>query len=203
MPHFLSARDGRPRASRALGHGLLALGAFVACNDPVLPEVQRVEVVSASVVAAALTGTARNSPAALLLRTTPASIDPESVPGADFAIALDINAAGRIVVYPAQLVVRLAPRRVGVRTVDQGYDALTRAPRGTYTADSAITVGVGQAFAVQLPGAGSECLNTGTPYFFSKVVVDSVQLGERLIFLRATTDPNCGFRSFAPGLPDD
>jgi hypothetical protein len=31
--------------------------------------------------------------------------------------------------------------------------------------------------------------------------VDSVNLGSRTIFLRLGLDPNCGFRSFAAGLP--
>jgi hypothetical protein len=33
------------------------------------------------------------------------------------------------------------------------------------------------------------------------LVVDSVHANEGLIFARATVDPNCGYRSFLPGIP--
>ena len=38
---------------------------------------------------------------------------------------------------------------------------------------------------------------------YTKVVVDSVKPATGSIFLRATSDPNCGFRSFGTGIPKD
>jgi hypothetical protein len=86
--------------------------------------------------------------------------------------------------------------------MDVAYDSLTLAPTGDYGADSSLTVALGETVAVRVPRIGNECIYAGRPYFFSKLVVDSVRLADRLIFVRATTDPNCGFRSFAPGVPD-
>ena len=38
---------------------------------------------------------------------------------------------------------------------------------------------------------------------YAKIVVDSVNTTTRQIFFRATRNPNCGFRSFQPGVPKD
>jgi hypothetical protein len=35
------------------------------------------------------------------------------------------------------------------------------------------------------------------------MVIDSVRLTTRQLFLRITAEPNCGFRSFLPGVPRD
>ena len=178
-----------------------ALAAGAACNDPVSIDAA-LDVQSASLVLAALTGTAPNTRSALQLRTAPVAVAPEATSG-DFHVVLDINAAGRVVVYPAALVTAVSARRVAIRRIDAAYDSVTRAPTGGYLADSALTVGPGDVVGVQLSGVGGECIYTSRPYFYSKLVVDSVRTADRAIFVRATTDPNCGFRSFAPGRPDD
>jgi hypothetical protein len=205
MPHFPSPEPSRvtaPALARAaLGAAALVLAA-TACNDPLRIEAQ-LEVAADTLVASALSGTGPNAASALLLRREPGVAAPERVTASDFDLVVDINAAGQPVLYPATLVAQLAPRRVGIRRVDQRYDSLGRAPGGDYVTDSALTVRVGETVSVQVPALGSECLYAARPYFYSKVVVDSVRLTGRLVFLRATTNPNCGFRSFAPGVPKD
>jgi hypothetical protein len=181
------------------------LAAATGCNDPVQPRAQR-EVASGSVVASALTGSGPNTPSALLLSARGAALPPlaaapEVIAGSDFDLAVDINAAGDAVLYPAQLVAQLAPRRVGLRRITESYDTYARAVTGGYRTDSALVARTGETIAVQVPAVGNECLYSGRPYYYSKLVVDSVRVASRLVFLRATTNPNCGFRSFAAGLP--
>jgi hypothetical protein len=205
MPLLHTPRPARTRALRRLvaaGAALCtALGAG-ACNDP-LTQTAALSVASDTLIVAALSGTGPNARSALLLRNLPTVVSPEGTVEGDFHVALDINAQGQAVVYPAQLVSTVTPRRVAIRRIDGLYDSLATAPTGSYDADSALTVAPGQIVGVRVPGLGTECLYTGRPYFYSKLVVDSVRLSERLLFVRATTDPNCGVRSFAAGIPRD
>ena len=202
MPFHLSSARAVTRRSKHLGLLLAAsLVAGAACRDPLRNEAQA-EVLSAALAAVALTGTAPNAPSALILRGTPSVVTPEGTAGSDFDLAVDLDAGGRAVLYPAQLVTRSATRRVAIRRANGTYDALTRAPGGSYLADSAVALAAGAAVAVRVP-VPEACQFTASPYFYSKLVVDSVRLADRTIFLRATTNPNCGFRSFAPGIPRD
>ena len=207
MPHFpppppppRATASARARAAVAACSTVLLALAAGACNEPLRLEAQ-LEVAADTLVARALSGTAPSAASALMLRNTPGVVSPTRV--SDFDLAVDINAAGEPVLYPAALVTSLAQRRVGLRRVEQRFDSVTRAPGGDYVSDSAITVRIGQAVGVQVPALGNECLYSARPYYYSKVVVDSVRLAGRLVFLRSTTNPNCGFRSFAPGIPKD
>ena len=201
---LLPATSHAPRRAALVRRFAVAAAAFAAgaaCNDPVSIDAS-LDVQSASLALAALTGTAPNTRSALQLRTAPVAVAPEAASG-DFHVVFDINSAGRVVVYPAALVTAVPARRVAIRRIDAAYDSVTRAPTGGYRADSAVTLGAGDVVGVQLSGVGGECIYTSRPYFYSKVVVDSVRTADRTIFVRATTDPNCGFRSFAPGRPDN
>lgn len=188
----------RPRATVAAATlAAAALGLGVACRDPIELRAEN-PVASATLAASALTGTAPNTRSALRLREMPAAVSPEGNP--DFDLGVDINPAGQAVFYPAGLVDRRAPRRVGLRRVSESYDSLARAPGGTYNADSAVAVAPGAVVVAQV-SLSDLCIYSGSPYFYSKLVVDSVRLADRIVFLRVTTNPNCGFRSFAAGVP--
>ena len=93
-------------------------------------------------------------------------------------------------------------RSVGLLKSDVAFDALTEAPRRGYLIDStAVTIAVGQTLVLQTQTPG--CFNDSrgaSPIIFSKLVVDSVSAA-RAIHFRLTVDPNCGFRSFKPGVP--
>lgn len=207
MAPLLTLRHARPLAARQL-LALAAVGALAtagACTDnSSLQPSATAEVSAATPVVAALTGTGPNSRSAIVLRGTPTAVIPEGAPGGNFHVVLDINAQGQPVVYPASLVSSVADRRAAIRRVETSYDSLTRAPTSGYSSDSALTVAVGEVVGVQLADAQRECSQfVARPYFYSKLVVDSVRLADRLLFVRATTNPNCGFRSFAPGVPRD
>jgi hypothetical protein len=212
QPHneFAAARVRARRPVRALA-AVCLVAAGAACNkDPFATDATRV-VVSTSFTAAALTGSPPLSASALLLPTReytdprPVLVAPEAT-GGDFDLALDINAAGQPVLLPASRIDRRASRQVGIQRVTTKFDSLGRAPGGTYVRDSVFTIGVGETVVVQvaLSSSSSEpCVYANSAYMYTKLVVDSVRVPQRLLFVRAVTDPNCGFRSFGSGVPDE
>ena len=52
---------------------------------------------------------------------------------------------------------------------------------------------------VQTPGTAC---SSSVP-LYAKFVVDSVVGAERAMYVRMRLDPNCGFRSLAPGRPEE
>jgi len=124
---------------------------------------------------------------------------------AQFDVAFDINANGDAVIYPVKLVVA-APgtsRPVGLQKVSGLFDAVVEAPKSGYELDSALVVLPGQVVAIQSAhnASGDLCQFALSPNVFAKAVVDSVSLASRTIFFKLGVDPNCGFRSFAVGIP--
>jgi hypothetical protein len=122
-----------------------------------------------------------------------------------FDIAFDIDSAGHIVVLPQRAVASglATTHTVALQTSGSTYDGLGQAPKNGYRADTAAIITPGQVIVVQSqdPNACSTSI-TGTT-LYGKVVVDSMNAASRKLFIRYTTDPNCGFFSFAAGLPKD
>lgn len=117
----------------------------------------------------------------------------------NFDVAFDLDSAGKIVLLQAkQLVSAQFVPRTGFQTSTTAFDSLGAAPGGTYQLDSIVRVSVGQTFIVQAQGT-TGC--TVTAPFYAKLVVDSVSPATGAMYIRARIDPNCGFRSFAAGLP--
>jgi hypothetical protein len=124
---------------------------------------------------------------------------------ASFDVALDINAAGQPVIYPVRLVVSTpgGGRPVGLQKVPGTFETVTAAPRSGYETDSALVVALGETVVVQAPHniAQEVCQFAISPNLYAKIAVDSVNLASRILYFRLATDPNCGFRSFANGIP--
>jgi hypothetical protein len=124
---------------------------------------------------------------------------------AGFDVALDINSAGLPVVYPVKLVVASpgTARPVGLQKVTSSFDAVLEAPSTGYKGDAEVVLTPGETVVVQSPhnGSGDICQFAISPYIYAKITVDSVKLDSRILYLRMGVDPNCGFRSFADGLP--
>lgn len=142
---------------------------------------------------------------ALELRT-PTELRPavylSSVVGAvvpNFDVAFDVDSAGHIVLLPPKLVTsaQFVPR-TGFQSSGTLFDSLKSAPGGTYQADSAFRVTVGQTVVVQAQGT-TGC-SVASP-FYAKLVIDSYDSTTGAIAIRAYIDPNCGFKSFAAGVP--
>jgi hypothetical protein len=124
---------------------------------------------------------------------------------ANFDVALDIDASGGAVVYPVKLVVPSpnGSRPVGLQKVASGFEAVLEAPRTGYETDLYFVVAPGETLVIQAAHNGDRdiCQFALSPYIYAKIAVDSVNLASRTLYLRMGVDPNCGFRSFASGIP--
>lgn len=123
---------------------------------------------------------------------------------ANFDVAFDINSSGNAVIYPVRLVVPSpnGSRPVALQKVAGTFDAVAEAPR-TGFADSALVMLPGDVVVVQTAHntSGDICQFALNPNLFAKFVVDSINQTSRTIYLKMGFDPNCGFRSFATGIP--
>ena len=164
----------------------------VACDDPFAPEAD-LPVFADTISVFAMSGTPVSYPSVVQLFSVATGL---LQAGAQFDIALDIDEDSNVVIYPAGLVSAGAPR-VGLRDTALAFDDLDRAPRGEYQFEDPVVVQPGRIVIAEV--STQLCQFSLTPFFYSKIVVDSVQHDTRKIFLRVTTDPNCGFRSFEVG----
>ncbi|MEO7102897.1 MAG: hypothetical protein ABI311_05775 [Gemmatimonadaceae bacterium] len=128
---------------------------------------------------------------------------------AAFDVAFDFDSLGRIVVSPVRVLVNQlsgAPA-VGIKTAfTTPFDAITSAPGGYYRPDTAIVVTPGQPFVLltNRATASNACVYDPSPTIYAKIVVDSATPATtRAIYLRMVSDPNCGYKSFAAGLPSN
>jgi hypothetical protein len=186
---------GGPLSVRALAISALLVAACSGLNDPVAgfdtaTYTSDVFAINGSPAGAA---NAINTASALTVRVGVTY---------EFDIAFDLDAAGRPVVM-TQRAVGLPANAVGhgvsLQPLTDPFESILVAPDGGWVADSLLTVNVGQAFAVR--AAVNVCQLFGSPFMYSKAVVDSVNTTARRLWLTVVTDPNCGFRSFAPGRP--
>jgi hypothetical protein len=124
---------------------------------------------------------------------------------ANFDLAFDIDATGRAVVYPVKLIVSSigGDRVIGLKKVAGTFDAITSAPTGTYQGDSAVVLAVGENVVVEANRgvSGDVCYLNLSPNIYSKIQISSVDLATRTLVIQSVVDPNCGFRSFAAGIP--
>jgi hypothetical protein len=169
-----------------------------ACGDPLgLTASQRVETDALTLYA--MTGTPSNYPSAL---HTPelAAVRADGV--LNYDIAFDIDAQGRVLLYPMELTASVLGEThpVGLQLAGVPWDSLTAAPRGGYVTDSVLVAEPGDVIAIEAT-VPRYC---GYPYpmtMYSKLAIDEVDLVRRSIAVRLTVNPNCGFRSLLPGIP--
>ena len=90
-----------------------------------------------------------------------------------------------------------------MQKLSQLFDSVAAAPKTGYQTDTAVVLLPGETLVLQSQHnfSGDICQFALNPNIFAKVAVDSVDLASRTLFLRLGLDPNCGFRSFAEGLP--
>lgn len=110
-----------------------------------------------------------------------------------------------MVIYPVKLIVLPLTgfNEVGLLKVPGSFESVERAPTGDYERDEPLTVSVGEVVVIEARRnqQGDLCGFALSPNIYSKIVVDSVSAGTNAIWFRLAANPNCGFRSFAPGLP--
>jgi len=124
---------------------------------------------------------------------------------AAFDLAFDINADGNAIIYPVKLIVSAVTgdRVIGLKKVAMPFDSIMSAPKGTYQTDSAVVLAAGESLVVEANRSmsGDVCYLNLSPNIYSKITVTSIDLPTRTIEVEEVVDPNCGFRSFAIGLP--
>jgi hypothetical protein len=169
-----------------------------ACANPVSLTAQN-EVLTEDLTVYALSGTPPSFPSAV---HTPSLSVVRADGTLNFDIAFDIDAQGRAVMYPMALVVAPGTQahQVGLQKPTGTFDDVSRAPNSGYVTTAAVTLVAGE-FAVIESTLANLC---GYPYpltMYAKIRVDSIRPAARAIYLHAVADPNCGFRSFALGIP--
>jgi hypothetical protein len=150
----------------------------------------------------ALNGATPNAPTALYVFG--GALVPADANGL-FDVAFDLDATGQIVVVPERAVISglAASHTVGLQAVTGTFDALDRAPRTGYRADTALVVTTNQVVVVQSQDANACSVSISGTTLYAKFVITAVNPLTRQMSIRFTSDPNCGFYSFATGLPKD
>ncbi len=124
---------------------------------------------------------------------------------ASFDVALDLDAAGSAIVYPVKLVVNSlgGSRPVGLLKIAVPFESVLEAPKTGFENDASLVLAPGETVVIQSAHNGTNdiCQFALSPYIYAKIAVDSVKLATRTLYLRMGVDPNCGFRSFASGVP--
>lgn len=198
----LSALHKRRRTALLALFTLSSAGAL-ACDDPFALEAT-LETVRDTLTVFAMSGTTPAYPSALDARTGfIVRIEPDIA----FDVAFDLNPDGSVRVIPARLISQtkiefgqqIATQSVALQVPTGTFDAITIAPTSGYKVDSLVTVDPGEPVVLRVES--SSCFLS--PVLFAKFVVDSVNVGTRQIFFRTVRNPNCGFRSFQPGVPRD
>jgi hypothetical protein len=180
---------------------LFAVAALSACGNPTNLKATSLTVTDTLSVFA-LSGTPPTYPSGISIVARQAVL----VNGfAGFDVAFDINSSGNAVVYPVKLVVTSlsGARPVGVQKVTGTFETVTDAPKTGYQQDSSVVLAKGEVVAVESAhnGSGDICSFALSPNLYAKIALDSVNLASRTLYLRMGVDPNCGFRSFAEGIP--
>ena len=176
---------------------LVTLAATAACDDPFEPRATT-SVRTDSFVVWALTGTPVNLPTAMnVVFFTPVRVEPTY----GFHLAFDIDAQGRVELIPVTRVggIITAGRRVGIQKATVPFEQLARAPAIGYHYDSVFVMTPGETAVVEL--AAEQCPFGVSQIVYAKLVFRTVDPVRRQLSFRMTYDPNCGFRSFLPGVP--
>lgn len=120
-----------------------------------------------------------------------------------FDVAFDIDTAGHVLFMPLRTIASaLAPTHaVGLQVSQATFSGQIAAPKNGYRADTTL---IGASNVVVL--AQSNDLTTcgfaiSGQNLYAKIIVTSVNLATRSMKVMFTVDPNCGFVSFADGVP--
>lgn len=168
---------------------------LAACGDATGPEAQ-LEVRTDTLVARAFTG-ATTSDATALNALNSRVVRTDLTSGYD--VVFDLNQAGKPVLYPAGAIANVG--RAGLQKATVPFEQLLEAPATGYDETTIVTAEVGDVYVLRT--APAACSFNIRPFIYSKMVIDSVNTTNRTIHFRLTVDPNCGFRSFAEGIPDN
>lgn len=118
-----------------------------------------------------------------------------------YDLAVD-TAGGIAVLYPSQLIDSESPP-TGLLEATSTFESILEAPTTGYQDTAAVSLAVGETVIVR---ARNLCAGgfPGRDFFFAKLQLLELGMssGFRTARFRIRTNPNCGFRSFADGLPE-
>jgi hypothetical protein len=122
-----------------------------------------------------------------------------------FDVAFDIDTSGAIQILPQRAVASgLAPTHtVALQATTSAFDAVLSAPKNGYRADTALVAKLNQVILIQSNDANACGVSLTGSTIYGKLVILTADRATRKLTVRYTTDPNCGFFSFASGLPKD
>ena len=176
----------------------IAVFAVVACSDLTRSIEPTTDVAEDTLTVFPLRGSPLSAPTALdlyLLRTLRVG------DAARYDLAVDTSAGGALL-YPSQLIDNDAAD-TGLLEVTSPFDSIPEAPTSGYQDTASVVLTVGETVIVR---ARNACTGgfPGRDFFYAKVQL--LELGSssgfRTARFRIRSNPNCGFRSFADGLPE-
>lgn len=208
--HRFQLRNHMSARSLVLILGVLAVTAASACGNP-FAVAATVPVIADTEAVYGLTDAPPNGPTAIntfgptLVATTATS---------HYDIVFDIrpDSAGNLQAYaePPKAVASFGSAGFVVDST-QAFDAIQSAPNVPYNDSTVVPLKPGTILIVQALSSGCTVqLVAAQQFIYSKIVIDSINYTPfdgftnpdgNTIHLRITVDPNCGFRSFKPGLP--
>jgi hypothetical protein len=182
---------------RTAGALCLALMSALACEDDLSLQATRPNI-DVGLETWSISGSPPTFPAALDVLTS--TVVPPDANGS-FDVAFDVDDEGRLKVIPVSKVVTPigGNRAVGLRLGTGTYSEIIDAPLAGWHFDSVFTVNPGQTFLVKVQSLF--CRFDVRQDIYAKIYVESVNVEERRATLFARVNPNCGFRSFATGIP--
>ncbi len=122
-----------------------------------------------------------------------------------FDVAFDIDSAGNVVYRPVATIASglASTHSVGLQTSTATFDELQRAPGNGYRADTALVTKPNVLVLVRSQDVNACGVSLTGSTLYAKIVVTAIDPTSRQMKVRYTVDPNCGFRSFASGIPKD
>lgn len=189
---------------RPLTRALTLMGlatAFAACKgftsiDPSFPNVTATDTVYA------INGGPPNAPNAINFFQ---GLTDRADQGFGFDVAFDIDNNGNVVIIPSRaLATSLSnPYSVGLQKASGGFESVLTAPKDGYRPDTSMTVAIDQPLIIESHDFNACFTSLKGQSFFTKLVVTDIDVALRRIAFTVTVNRNCGFHSFAPGLPRD
>jgi hypothetical protein len=179
----------------------LAALAIVACQDITRSTIATRDVIEDTLVVFPFSGSPLAAPTAIDL-FGPMSIRVGQGRWVDAPYDLVVDtAAGEAVLQPSQLVTTEAPE-TAILQVTTPFDSIPEAPTTGYQDTASVSLAPGETVVVR---ARNRCSGgfAGRDFFYAKVQLLELTMssGFRSLRFRVRSNPNCGFRSFADGLP--
>ena len=120
-----------------------------------------------------------------------------------FDVAFDIDTAGHVLFMPLRTIASAlaSTHAVGLQVSQATFDNLVTAPKTGYRADTTLIGGPNVVVLAQANDLTTCGFAISGQNLYAKIIVTSVDLVTRSMKVMFTVDPNCGFVSFADGVP--